>query len=158
LTLKGDSTAESHARKFLAKSFCFGRMFRFLETVSEFEERCSPLFIGHDRIRQEIDDGTIPGNVPTHRDGINLLSHLGGERNAPSDAFRSCESRIHVHQNTPIYTKLQSCLSPNWPDLLLPAYYPGLQPRGKLLSRHSGIELAEHCAGQSALLTRKTVV
>src|SRR5579859_1201905 len=58
--LKGDSTGESHAREFLAKPFCFGRMFRFLETVSEVKKRWLPLFIRGDRIRQEIDDGTIP--------------------------------------------------------------------------------------------------
>jgi hypothetical protein len=110
LTLKGDSTAESHAREFLAKSFCFGRICRLLETISEFKERCSPLFIRGDRIRQEIDDGTIRGDVPAHRDGVDLLSHLCGERNAPSDGFGFCKSRFHGHQDTPNYTKSQIVL------------------------------------------------
>jgi hypothetical protein len=107
LTLMGDSTAEGHAREFLAKTSCFGRICGFLETVSEFKERCSPLFIRHDRVRQEIDDGTIRGNVAAHGDSINLLSHLSGERNTPSDGFRFCKSRIHVHHSTPNYTKSQ---------------------------------------------------
>ena len=115
MTLKGDSTAESHAREFLAESSCFGWIRRFLETVREFKERGSPLFVRHDRIRQEIDDCTVPGNVPTRCDSINLLSHLGGERNTPSDGFRSCESRFHVHQDTPTYTKLQVGLSRDRP-------------------------------------------
>ena len=107
LRLKADSTAESHAREFPAKSFCFGRICRLLETVSEFKESCSPLFIRHDRIRQEIDDCTIPGNMPAQCDSIDLLSHFGGERNAPPDGFPFCERRIHIHHNTPTYTKLQ---------------------------------------------------
>src|SRR5579863_10032575 len=112
--LKGDSTAESHAREFLAKPFCFGRIRGFLETVSECKERCPPLFIRHDRIRQQVDDCTISGNMPAHRDAIDLLSHLGWERNAPSDGFGSGQSRFHVHHNTPNLTKLQVSLPLDW--------------------------------------------
>jgi hypothetical protein len=108
LTLKGDSTAKSHPREFPAKPFCFGRMARFLETVSELKERCSPLFIRGDRICQKIDDGTIPGDVPAQRDGVDLLSHLSGERNAPSDGFLSYNSRTHIHHNTPNPTHFAS--------------------------------------------------
>jgi hypothetical protein len=121
LTLQGDSTAESHAREFLAKPFCFAWICRFLETVSELKERCSSLFIRADGIRQEIDDGTIPGNVPGHRDSINLLSHLGGERNAPSDGFLFSESGTHTHQNTPYITKLQVFASLPTTRLMIPA-------------------------------------
>jgi hypothetical protein len=51
VTLERDSIADSQARKLLAKPFCFGRICRFLETVSEFKRRYSPLFVRHDRIR-----------------------------------------------------------------------------------------------------------
>jgi hypothetical protein len=73
------SAAESHAREFLAKSFRLGRIFRSLETIREIEERASPLLVRRDRICQQVDDCTIPGDMPARRDGVNPLSHVGGE-------------------------------------------------------------------------------
>jgi hypothetical protein len=68
--------AESHVRQLVAGALCFSRIGGFLEPVREFEKYHSPLLVGRDRVRQEIDDRTICAHVPSRRDAVELFGDL----------------------------------------------------------------------------------
>jgi hypothetical protein len=70
------SVGESHVSQFFAKALCFNRISGFLEAVREFEKYSSPLLVGRDRVRQEIDDRAIRAHVPSRRDAVELLGDL----------------------------------------------------------------------------------
>jgi hypothetical protein len=83
------SVAEGHTCEIVAEPFGFSGIFGSLKTVGELKKRSSPLLIRQNSIRQQIDDRAIPAHMTARGNGINLLSQLGGKRNASPDDFSS---------------------------------------------------------------------
>jgi hypothetical protein len=83
------STAESHPRQFLTQSFRFDRIGGLLESVSQFQERYSSLFVRFDRVSKKINERAIDADTALTGDLIDLDSDFAGKRNAASNDFLS---------------------------------------------------------------------